>query len=101
MIYEKADGCDRISVTVLQLCALEVALPLQINFQKCMNMGMFPDSWKYANVQPIHKKDNRQIIIDLFHFYLFAEVYSYLNTHNLLSKYQCGFMPRDSTIIST
>ena len=37
-------------------------------------------------------------IIDLFHFYLFVEKYSYLNTHNLLSKDQSGFRPRDSTI---
>ena len=45
---------------MLQLCALEVALLLQIIYQRCINMGMFLDCWN-ANVQPIHKKDNRQI----------------------------------------
>ena len=51
----KANGCDGISVAMLQLCAVEVATPLQIIFQDCLNSGMFPDSWKYANVQPVHK----------------------------------------------
>ena len=30
-------------------------------FSDCINTGMFPDTLKYANVQPIHKKENRQI----------------------------------------
>ena len=56
----KAHGYDGISVSMLTLCAAEVAIPLQIIFQDCIDSRMFPDSWKYANVQPIHKK-NRQI----------------------------------------
>ena len=52
----KAHGCDEISVAMLQLCPNEIAIPLSMIFQKCINTGMFPDSWKYANVQPIHKK---------------------------------------------
>ena len=110
MISKKVGGYDGISVTMLLLCSLEVALPLQIIFQKCINMGMFPDSWKYANVQHIHKKDNRQIKSNygpisllpicgkIFEKIVFDQVYSYLNTHNLLSIYQSGFRPGDSTI---
>ena len=45
---------------ILQLCASEVALALRIIFQKCIQTGLCPDSWMYANVQPIHKKGNRQ-----------------------------------------
>ena len=53
----KARGYDKISVAMLQLCAAEVAIPLGIIFT-----GIFPDSWKYANVQPVQKKTNRQLI---------------------------------------
>ena len=42
---KKSHGCDDISVTMLQLI-----------FQKCVLTGAFPDSWKCANVVPIHKK---------------------------------------------
>ena len=106
----KAGGYDEISVRMLQLCASEVASPLQIIFQKCINTGMFPDSWKYANIQPIHKKKDRQIKSNyrpisllpicgkLLEKIVFDHVYSYLNTHNLLSKNQSGFRPGDSTI---
>ena len=52
----KAHGYDGISVSMLKLCSAEVSIPLQIIFQDCINSGMFPDCWKYANVQPIHKK---------------------------------------------
>ena len=106
----KAGGYDEISVRMLQLCPVEVALPLQIIFQKCIDTGIFPDSWKYANVQPVHKKNNRQIKSNyrpisllplcgkLLEKIVFDQVYSYLNTHNLLSKNQSGFRHGDSTI---
>ena len=55
-------------------CVTEVAKPLEIIFSKCINSGAFPDSWKYANVSPINKKDNWQVkkITDLFPCYRFA-----------------------------
>ena len=57
---KKAHASDEISVDMMvQLCAAEVAIPLSIIFTKCVNTGMFPDSWKYA--QPIHTKGNRQL----------------------------------------
>ena len=105
----KAGGGDMISVRMLQLCPLEVANPLQIIFQKCIDSGIFPDLWKYANVQPVHKKNNRQIKSNyrpisllpicgkLLEKIVFDHVYHHLNTHNLLSKNQSGFRPGDST----
>ena len=53
---KKSHGCVDISVTMLQLCPTQVAVPLQLIFQKCVLTGAFPDSWKCANVVPIHKK---------------------------------------------
>ena len=82
---------------MFQFFTLEIALSLQIIFQKCINMGIFPDSWRYANV-PNHEKDNREIksnyrpisllpiCVKIFEKIVFDQVYSYLNTHNLLSK---------------
>ena len=78
---KKAHGYDQISVAMLQSCVFEVSIPLQLIFQKCIFSGVFPVYWKYANVQPIHKKR-----------------YSFLNINNLISKNQSGFRPGDSTI---
>ena len=110
MSSNKAGGFDEISVRMLQLCTTEVATPLQIIFQKCIDTGLFPDSWKYANVQPVHKKNNRQtksnyrpisllpICGKLLEKIVFDHVYSYLNSNDLLSKNQSGFRPGDSTV---
>ena len=106
----KAHGCDGISVAMLKLCASEVAIPLQIIFNDCINSGLFPDSWKYANVQPIYKKENRHtksnyrpisllpICGKILEKIVFDQVYAFLNVNNLLSKKQSGFRPGDSTI---
>ena len=106
----KAHGYDGISVSMLKLCAAEVASPLLLIFQDCINYGIFPDCWKYANVQPIHKKNNRQIksnyrpisLLPICGIFLekivFDQVYAFLHVNNLLSKNQSGFRPGDSTI---
>mgnify|MGYP001455559640 CR=1 FL=1 len=95
---------------MLKLCATEVAIPLQIIFTDCISSGMFPNIWKCANVQPIHKKENRQMISNyrpisllpicakIFEKIIFDQVYEYLNSNNLLSLNQSGFRPGDSTI---
>ena len=107
---DKAHGCDGISVAMLKLCAVVVAIPLQIIFNDCINSGLFPDSLKYVNVQPIHKKDNRQTKSNyrpisllptcgkILEKIVFDQVYAFLNVYNLLSKKQSGFTPGDSTI---
>ena len=106
----KVHGCDGISVVMLKLCAVEVAIPLQIIFNDCINSSLFSDSWKYANVQPIHKKDNHQtksnyrpisllpMCSKILEKIVFDQVYAFLNVNNLMSKKQSGFGPGDSTI---
>ena len=93
-----------------KICATEVALPLSLIFQSCLSTGTFPESWKCANVQPIHKKNNRQIKSNyrpisllpicgkILEKIIFDEVYCFLNNNELISKNQSGFRPGDSTI---
>ena len=102
---KKSHGCDDISVTMLQLCPTEVAVPLRLIFQKCVLTGAFPDSWKCANVVPIHKKNSRQLKSNyrpisllpicgkILEKMILDQVYSFLNDNELISKNQSGFMP--------
>ena len=97
-------------MSMLKLCATEVATPLLVIFRKCIQSGEFPASWKYANVQPVHKKENRQIISNyrpisllpicgkILEIIVFDQVYKFMNDNNLLSKHQSGFRLGDSTI---
>ena len=107
----KSHGHDVVSVSMLKICDAEIALPLQLIFNDCISTGMFPDSWKYANnIQPIFKKENREIKSNygpisllpicgkILERIVFDQLYAFLNANNLLSKNQSGFRPDDSTI---
>ena len=50
-------------MAMIKLCPREIALPLSMIFKKCLSTGKFPDAWKLANVQPIHKKKRSPIKI--------------------------------------
>ena len=106
----KAHGYDGMSLSMLKICATEIAVPLQIIFMNCINSAIFPDCWKFANVQPIYKKNNRQmknnyrpisllpICGKILEKIVFDQVYAFLSANNLLSQNQSGFKPGDSTI---
>ena len=99
----KAHGYDGISVSMLKIYAAEIAIPLQIIFLNCINSGIFPDCWKFANVQPIYKKNNRQMKYNyrpisllpicgkILEKIVFDQVYAFLSANNLLSQNQSGF----------
>ena len=53
--HNKAHGFDDISVKMIKLCPELLSVPLKIIFEKCIQQGTFPDIWKRANVQPVHK----------------------------------------------
>ena len=107
---KKAHGFDGISIRMLKLCSTEIARPLLMIYQKCLDTGTFPSFWKKANVQPVHKKSSRQdkrnyrpisllpICGKIFEKIMFDSIYSFLLTNKLLSKHQSGFRPGDSTI---
>ena len=105
----KARGSDGISGQMLLLCDKSVVLPLKIIFQNILVSSSYPDMWKLANLIPIFKKGDKQLIknyrpISLlpicgktFEKIIFNDPYNYLNTNNLITKKQSGFRPGDST----
>ena len=107
---KKASGFDGISIAMLKMCSKEVSTPLSLIFKSCLAHGVFPLLWKKANVQPVHKKNSRQLKSNyrpisllpicgiIFEKIIFDHMYSFLQTNNLLSKNQSGFRPGDSTI---
>jgi len=65
--------------------------------------------WKLANVTPVFKKGDKQLIKNyrpisllpvcgkIFEKIIFNNLYNHLTTHNLITKNQSGFRPGDST----
>ena len=104
----KASGSDGISGQMLLICDESVVLPLGIIFKNILDTSVYPDLWKVADVTPIFKKEDKQLIKNyrpisllpicgkIFEKLVFNKLYSYLSANNLITKNQSGFIPGDS-----
>ena len=60
----KAQGPDAINGAVLKNCSISLSYPLHKLFNLAYNTGYLPSEWKLANVVPIHKKDNKNKVVN-------------------------------------
>ena len=79
-------------------------------FNNCLRYGVFPNDWKKANVIPVHKKGNEQLVSNyyplslllicskIFEKLIFDCIYDFLDQNCLLKANQSGFSPGDSCI---
>ena len=108
----KSSGPDRIPTKLLKMCALLIANPLSKLFNKTLQSGKFPTSWKNASVTPIFKKKGsssdptnyRPISLlpnlsKILEKLVFNKIYEHLNNNNLLTEKQSGYRPGHSTHI--
>ena len=58
----KTHGHDMISIRMVKICDYSICKPLKLIFQSCLESGKFPSEWKKANMVPIHKKGEKQIL---------------------------------------
>ena len=61
----KAPGPDGIHGKVLKNCAIAIAYPLYLIFNKSFQTGYIPDEWKLANVVPVFKKGEKTLVGEL------------------------------------
>ena len=95
---------------MLKLSAEIITPSLTWIFNFSIKTGIYVDEWKKAWVLPIFKSDDRQkcenyrpisilpIISKIFERSVFNQLYNFLNENSLLSKYQFGFRPKNSTL---
>ena len=60
------------SIRMLKLCASSISKPFFLLVKHSLENECFPHEWKKANTVPIHKKGDKQLIIDQYHYYLYA-----------------------------
>ena len=106
----KAHGYDDISIRMLKICDKSITRPLYIIFKSCLNAGYFPKAWKKANVIPLHKKNNKNIVSNyrpvsllpicgkIFEKIIFDKLYTHIYSNDLISDKQSGYKKNDSTI---
>ena len=66
-------GHDEISVRILKLCATSISNPPKNFYNDYLHNECFPQTWKKANIIPIHEKGDKQLkkTTDLSHYCLF------------------------------
>ena len=104
----KAARSDGICGQMLVICDKSVVLPLEIIFKNILDTYIYPGMWKLANVTPIFKKENKQLVKNyrpisllpicgkILEKLIFNSLYFYLNSNNLITANQSGFRPGDS-----
>ena len=106
----KANGNDEVSIRMLKLCDKSIVKPLSIIFKNCKIKKTFPNLWKKANVVPIHKKGEKDLIKNyrsvsllpifgkFFERLIFNSLFKYIDENELLNPNQSGFRPFDSCV---
>ena len=100
---------DGFPALFLKNIALSIAVPLSFIFELSMKTGILPADWKKAIVCPIFKKGSRSCVRNyrpisltcisckIMESIISANCLSYLNSSNIISADQYGFLSRKST----
>ena len=60
----KAHGYDDISIRMIKICDKSLLEPLIILFKNSTKSSHYPDIWKRSNIIPVHKKNDKQLVIN-------------------------------------
>ena len=58
----KSCGPDEITPCLLKECSKSLSIPLCTLFNKQLDSGCFPKVWKVANLVPVFKSDDREMV---------------------------------------
>jgi hypothetical protein len=106
----KANGPDEISIHLLKQTSTTVSGALSRLFNNSFEMGTVPLQWKLANITPVYKKGDRQLVNNyrpisllsvvgkLQEKIVFKALYTFLSRFNLLTWRNSGFKPLDSAM---
>ena len=60
----KAHGYDDISIRMIKICDKSLLEPLIILFKNSTKSSHYPDIWKRSNIISVHKKNDKQLVIN-------------------------------------
>ena len=105
----KSTGIDGISASHLKSATNEIAPFITKLINMSFDSGVYPDEWKSSKICPLFKKGETSLICNyrpiailpvvskLIEKVAHKQLYTFLSTHNILSKSQFGFRPGHST----
>lgn len=106
----KAAGPDGLNNRILCELSKEISPPLCSFFNQSLRLGEVPDSFKKANVSPIHKGGDSSVVSNhrpisllsnldkAFERLVFKHLYNHFLENSILTPFQSGFTPGDSSV---
>ena len=85
---------------MLIMCDDFMGNPLRIIYENILSSGIYPGIWKSANLTPIHKKGDKQLVNNyrpisllpicgkIFEKLVFNQLYTFFISNNLITKNQ-------------
>ena len=99
-----------LSICMWKLCHKSVYKPLNLIFKSYLETGQFPSDWKKANVVPVFKKGDKQLLKNYCPVFLlpiigkifgklhYNQMFEFFTRNDSVSQNQSGFKPDDSCI---
>ena len=96
-----------ISIHMLTIRDKSICKPLELIFQSYIKQRQFPNEWKMANMFPVHKKSDQQILKNyrpvsllpicgkVFERLIYNSLFEYFIENDLISPNQSDFEPGD------
>ena len=106
----KVCGPDMINNRILKEIADSVSPVLTDVFNTSLSLAQVPDIWKRSNVSPVYKKDDKDNVASyrpislissvgkVFEKAIHKHVHNFILANQIITPFQSGFMPRDSTV---
>ena len=110
LIIGKASGPNELSNRILKEPSSQLCTPFCSLFNQSLRTGYLPACYKEANICPVPKKGDLSIVSNhrpisllnaeakVFERLVFKYLFNHLCDNNLLSPFQSGFIPGDSTV---
>ena len=105
-------GYDGIPANILQLVNSHIKNPLAYLCNLSLSEGVFPDSFKLANIIPLYKADDPMcfnnyrpvsllcVLSKIFEKVMYSRLISFLEKYKILIKYQFGFRKYHTTYMA-
>ena len=96
-----------ISIRMLKVCDKSICKASEIIFQSCIKHGRFPNEWRIANMVPVRRKSDKQILKnnrpifllpicgEIFEPSIYDSLFEYFIYIDLISPNQSSFKPGD------
>ena len=106
----KASGPNGLNNRALKELSKELSSPLCYLFNQSLQHGVFLPSYKIAHVSPVPKNGDLSVASNhrpisllntegkVFERLVFKHLFNHLQNNNMLSSFQSGFIPGDSTV---